>query len=369
MPSDATTDLHWELEDGLPVRVQAPDGTSLVRGGKVDGSWRLSLRLPDHREVTLVLDAADHPVLGRCDLVLGPDGQALAHGSAVDWRRPTQIPALDRPGSLPRGAGTALLDLLAWQALRAGTGPLRYHGPYPSEALWSTLAASFRVDDDAATARARFTADAQARSLAGTRTPVDVAFVPEPHVWTWPDPRVCVQRRRGIERIYVDGHAFDSDGSGPRQLYADGPELVAGIVLGRERWAQVLRLDAQGRPRGEPRSLPSAPADLVGTALPAAVVDVLAQVLVAQAPDLLQPAMRERLQGTWLVWGEPGPDELVGHRDGVLELHAGLVAALPTEPAALLGVLVQLLQPTARRIAAAALAVAWDARAPDVMRH
>jgi hypothetical protein len=51
----------------------------------------------------------------------------------------------------------------------------------------------------------------------------------------------------------------------------------------------------------------------------------------------------------------------VGWREGTLELHAGLVTVLPTEPAALLGVLVRVLAPALRRMAADRLAAAWAA--------
>ncbi|MCA9652426.1 MAG: hypothetical protein H6712_11760 [Myxococcales bacterium] len=354
-----THELRWEVQDGLPRMVLAPDGTPLIRGEHVDGSWRLHLRLPDHGSITLVLDASTHPVLGRCDLVLDREGKRLARGSAVDWRAPTEIPALDRPGALPRGAGTALLNLLAWQAVRAGSGPLRYHGPYPSEALWTTLRASFRVDGPPDEAEARFVAEGEARAVAGTRAPIDVAFHPEPHTWHWSAPRVCVQRRRGIERVYVDGRPFEREGPGPWCLDEQGSEWIAGVRIAGVRWAELLRLDPEGVPRGEPQALPRAPTDLVSSPLPPPVTAVLCEVLVLQAPRLLQPAMRRTMDALELRWGDTAP-ELVRACDDAIELHAGLVAALPTDPSALLGTLVHLVQPTARRLAAASLAAAWD---------
>ena len=348
------TDYDWQADpDGLPRRVVSADGTPLVRRDSSGPDERLWLRLPDHREIALRLDAADHPVLGRCDVVLGPDGERLAHASAVDWRRPTRIPALDRPGALPPGAGTALLDLLAWQALRAGMGALRYHGPYPSLALWRSLAASFRVDEPLAAAQARFLADAPARALAGTTTPIDVAFHPAPHTWHWPAPRICVQHRAGIERVYLDGHAFDPDRAALRRLRAEGDDVVACVAVGSTVWAELLRLGPHGELRRGPVPLPPAPPELLRTLLPPAVVEVLGEVVTAQAPEPLQPALRQVLASAQIGWGDPGL-ELVRWREGTLELHAGLVTALPTDPTEL----VQAVEGPLRRAAVARLAAA-----------
>jgi hypothetical protein len=350
----------WEDDDGgVPRRVTAADGTVLVRRDDREPA-RLWLRLPDHREIALALAAAVHPVLGRCDLVLDAAGRTLAHATATDWRAPARIPALDRPGALPPGAGTAILNLLAWQAARAGSGPLRYHGPYPTDALWHSLAASFRVDEPLAAARARFTADAEARALAGTFGEIDVGFHPAPHTWAFPRPRVCVQHREGIERAWIDGHAFDRDPTALRRLRADGDTLVACIAVGDETWAELVRLRSDGEPLGEPAPLPAGPPGLDGTLLPPAVVEVLGQIVLAEAPRALQPALRGVLETVRIGWGDPGL-ALVGWRDGTLELHTGLVTVLPTEPTALLGVLVRALAPALRRAAAARLEAAWSA--------
>jgi hypothetical protein len=351
--------LQWEDEGGLPLRVTSADGTALLRRDPSDPP-RLWLRLPDHRELALCLDAADHPVLGRCDLVCDHEGEVLAHATASDWRRPTRIPALDRPGALPPGAGTAILNLLAWQAARAGTGALRYHGPYPTPALWHALAASFRVHEPAAVAQERFTAAAEARALAGRFAEIDVDFHPAPHAWAWPRQRICVQHREGIERVWLDGRPFDHDPTGLRRLRIDHDAVVACIVVAGTVWAEPLRLRPDGEPLAEPEPLPPAPPQLVGTLLPPAVVEVLGEVVVAQAPRLLQPALRHVLGRARIGWGDPGLD-LVGWRDGTLELHAGLVTALPTEPTALLHVLVGTLEPALRRAAAAWLDQTWSA--------
>jgi len=359
---DALPSLHWETDDGLPTRVTSSDGTAWITARATSTGTRLHLRRPDHGEIVLALDAADHPVLGRCDAIEHPDGTVLALGSRVDWRQPTSIPALDRPGALPRGAGTAILNLLAWQAQRAGTGPLRYGGPYPSPALFHSLRASFALDEDPDLALTRFVADDEARALNGTRGEIAVDFRPAPHTWTWPSPRVCVQHRAGrVERVYVDGRAFDRSRAAPRRLVVYEDSLAAIIALGEQPWCERLRLSPEGIPLGEPRPLPVGPASLVGTPLPDAVASVLGDVVLARAPRLLQPGMRAVLSATPLRWGDTG-DELAAWRDEGLELHAGLVPSLPTDSTTLLGVLLALIEPPLRRAAARTLDAAWSAR-------
>ncbi|MCX4247024.1 hypothetical protein [Paraliomyxa miuraensis] len=356
--------LEWIYDEhdpqGLPRRILDPHGNVLLRRDRTGDHERLWLRLPDHRQIALVLDAADHAVLGRCDAVVSPEGETLALASAVDWHHPTSIPALDRPGALPPGAGTAILDLLAWRALRAGSDPLRYRGPYPSAALWSALEASFRVDEPVARAQARFLAGAEQRALAGTMDTIDVAFHPAPHVRCWPRPRICVQHRAGIERIHLDGHAFDPAPTSMRRLQRDGDDVVACIAVGPTIVAELLRLDPSGEPRDEPSPLPPAPPALCGTPLPDAVVRVLGEVVMAQAPRLLVPGLRDVLASARVVWGDPGLS-LVRWRGDALELHGALVAALPTDPTALLGVLTLAVEGPLRRAAAARLARAFEA--------
>jgi len=359
-PAPPPTEPTWEDEDGLPRRVVSPDGTVWVRTEHRAEGPCLVLRRPDRGEITLGLDAAHHPVLGPCDAIEGPGGEVLALASRVDWRRPTRIPAVDRPGALPAGAGSVILGLLAWQAQRAGSGPLRYAGPYPSPALFSALMQAFRVDPPESAAFERFVADAEARALTGTRTEIAVDFHPAPPTWTWPDPRVCVQRRaERIERVYVDGRAFDRSPSALHRLIDRGDEHVAVIALGSASWCERLRVSPRGLPLDAPRPLPSPPPDLVGTPLPDPVVEVLGEVVVAQAPALLQPALRARLAATRWQWGDPGA-ELARWHDDRLVLHAGLVSALPTDSTALLGVLVQLVEAPLRRAAARLLHDAWE---------
>ncbi|HEY0990202.1 MAG TPA: hypothetical protein VGD80_24290, partial [Kofleriaceae bacterium] len=66
-----------------------------------------------------------HPLLGPAHAV----GDTAM--SALDWARPTQVPAIAEPGRLPLGAGSAILNTIAVLAERGGVAALRYAGPYP----------------------------------------------------------------------------------------------------------------------------------------------------------------------------------------------------------------------------------------------
>lgn len=358
MPSSApSTALRWTEHDGLPETITTADGTRWVsRDPDGGGLW---LRIPSGDTIGLRFDVSDHPVLGRCDAVVDAGGAVLAHGSAIDWRNPTKIPALDRPGALPRGAGTAVLNLLAHLAQRAHDQPLRYHGPYPSDALWQSLTASFVVDEPHAQAHARFVADAPARALRGADDPIPVDFRPAPHTWRWSAPTVCTQHRDGLERLYVDGHAYAVGRAQTRRLDHDDERWVARVCVGGQPWHDVCVLDSQLDVLTPPLPLPPPPADLIDQALPPPVVEVLAAVLVQQAPPGLSESVQTLVRSAPMKWGDPG-NALVTASTNEIVLHAGLVAQLPTDPTALLGTLVHLLQPPLTRAAARHLAARWN---------
>src|SRR5262245_38278819 len=84
----------------------------------------------------LVVEPAEaDPVFGRAHpiaLVRGGRSERLTTCTPIDWRAPRRIPAIAAPGSLPPGAGTVLLDVLAILAADAGVTALRYAGPYPT---------------------------------------------------------------------------------------------------------------------------------------------------------------------------------------------------------------------------------------------
>src|SRR5689334_10654800 len=107
-----------------------------------------------------------HRLLGMAHAV---GGTAM---SALDWARPTEIPAIAEPARLPLGSGSAILNTIAMLAQRAGVASLRYAGPYPTAALWATLARSFRSTGS----EAAFTAGALDRALRVARDPIAIDF-------------------------------------------------------------------------------------------------------------------------------------------------------------------------------------------------
>ena len=89
-------------------------------------------------------DVVEHPLLGDAHLIVH-EGEPITAMSAIDWDRPTQIPTVAEPRKLPRGSGSMLINEIASRAQRAGVQVLRYAGPYPTPALFTTLLRSFRT--------------------------------------------------------------------------------------------------------------------------------------------------------------------------------------------------------------------------------
>lgn len=321
--------LHWD--DGVLVQV--------------------SLFRPDRTQVLLRKSDTLHPLFGAVDLVVDPTGpHVLGKAAAVDWSAPRAIPPLDDPGALPPGTGTAILNLLALQASRAGRASLRYVGPYPTAALFRTLLQSFRVRDPFA-AEALFTGDVERIAVSGRMTEIPVDFEPAPHAWRWSGPGVCLQLRDGVERVYLDGRPFDAFGDSPRRLRTVDEDLVLTMDIAGEPWAEIAILDAEGRLKSRNETLPELPAGLDGAELPAEIVAVLAEVLENDAPVLLRPAIAEVLRAHAVVWAPTGLDVARFARDR-FEIHTALALRLPERaPEEMLRLLVHALGPIVRHIA------------------
>lgn len=354
------TTVRWH--DDRVVAVEGVGGqTQATLAWNDQGLERAELLLPDHRSIVVAGGGGEHPVFGPVDRLCDADGATVAFLGRIDWQHPQHVPPVDRPGALPTGAGAAVLNLLAIAARVADVEALRYRGPYPTAALFDALLTSFTIVGDLSEALAQFTANVERTAVLGAMVTVPVALCPAPFEWDWPDPRVCVQRREGIERIYVDGRSFDAQRRGPRRVLprSDGG-VDAVVMVGERRWATVVSLDGQGKLLAAPAPLPSAPPELVGESLPAEVQAVVAEVVARRAGAPLSAAVREVLLSRPLVWADPGL-AIVRAGPERIELHAGLVSALPTESEALLGVLMSLIEPTALALAQARLAEAHDA--------
>ncbi len=311
-------------EGGLPARWQDRRGTVVFQAAW-DGARlaQATFRLPGGDELRLLPRATEHPVFGVCDALARPGAPPLACFAAVDWAAPTHIPPLDRPGALPAGGGTAVLNFLAAQAHHARRTPLRYAGPYPTGALFDALTESFRLAVDLPTAFARFTRDVEQAALRMERREVPVDFLPAPFERVWEDRGVCVQLRDGVEKIFVDGRAYARDAAGPRRVRRADDGYVATVEIAGAPWAEVLRLDAQGALRAGPYPLPPVANPFVGRPVSGTIRGILSQLLPLRAPGLLQPPLRRLLADVPLAWGAPG-DDLAAFEDGTVVLHAVL---------------------------------------------
>ena len=247
-----------------------------------------------------------HPLLGDAH-VIEKDGEPLTAMTAIDWTRPTRIPAIAEPGRLPPSAGGALINELAVRARAAGIATLRYAGPYPTPALYRTLRRSFRTSADEAT----FTAELLARAARLSRDEVPVDFEPAPHTRV-ANPHGHAELRDGVERVVIDGIAYERDGS-PARL--DG--LHAEVWFGDEPWARVASFDGRGTLVSGPHAIPPPAADVVGKAFPPALLHALTGLV----RDLVPFALPVTLSG--VTWADLGA-RAARRVPGGYEVHAAL---------------------------------------------
>lgn len=236
-----------------------------------------------------------HPLLGAAHAV----GDTAM--TALDWARPTEIPAIAEPGRLALGAGGAILNTIAVLALRAEVPRLRYAGPYPTAALWRTLVRSFRTD----AREADFTADAFDRALRIARDPIAIDFCPAPH------ERIAiaggfVELRDRVERAVIDGISYEPGGS-PARLVAGDPEHVhCEIWFGDAPYARVATLAPDGALLDGPHPVPACGSQVVGREFPLALRAAIAALVADAVAAPLGPATRELLVELPLRWADLG---------------------------------------------------------------
>jgi hypothetical protein len=338
-----------ERDAGMPVRWIDRRGTVALECVWRDRRLaRARLRIPDGRHVVLEGRAGRHPLLGVTDTVAIEGAAPLAGCAEVEWRAPAAIPALDRPGSLPAGAGTAVLGFLAWRCAEAGIGALRYRGPYPTGALFDSLLECFAVAGDPASAFARFSADVERAAAAGAAVEPDVEFSPAPFERVW-SPGLCAQLRDGLERVWLGALSFARDRAGTRRLRRDGDHWEATVELGGTRWVTLARISDAGDLIDGPHPPPALPAALLGRPLPAGVRAALVEALPPRAPALLRTEVREVLEAAPLSWGHAGTEAARADGDGIV-VHAALVELLAASPEALLEAVAAAVEPVAQRL-------------------
>ncbi len=253
-----------------------------------------------------------HPLLGRAH-VISHAGVAITAMSELDWERPTRIPAIAAPGTLPPGEGARLLNAIAERAAAAGVTALRYAGPYPTPALFRALARSFRTAGE----EKAFVVDLVARAarLATDEIPID--FAPAPHVrvelacgWS--------ELRDGVERVVIENASFEPEGSPGR--IADG---CAEIWFGDARYARIARLSSAGELIDGPHAPPACVSSVIGRAFPeplrAAIAELVAEVVPAPLADAARTAVTERE----IAWADLGT-RVARRTEAGFAVHAAL---------------------------------------------
>jgi hypothetical protein len=263
-----------------------------------------------------------HPLLGAAHTV----GDTAM--TALDWARPTEIPAIAEPGRLPLGAGSAILNTIAVLAERAGVAALRYAGPYPTSALWRTLARSFR----STASEAEFTAGAMHRALRIAREPIAIDFAPAPHE-RLAIPHGFVELRDGVERAVIDGIAYEPGGS-PARLVERGepsPDAASGapiahhceIWFGDAPYARVASLAADGSLIAGPHPIPACESRVIGQEFPLALRLAIGELVAEAVPPPLADAARALFATEPLRWADLG-GRAAREQPGGLAVHAAL---------------------------------------------
>ncbi len=271
-------------------------------------------RLAELRVADVVVDGATvrDPLLGDAHAIrAGANATAM---SALDWLRPAEIPTLAAPGRLPPGAGGALIDVIAVLAARAGVRALRYAGPYPTPALWRSLARAFRTSGT----EAEFTAELIPRAARLARDPIAIDFSPAPceHVAI---PGGHAELRDGIERVVLGGIAYDPGGS-PARLTREATGARAEIWFGDAPYAHVATLDPAGTITSGPHPIPPCGSRVLGAEFPLPLVHALAELVAEAVPAPLAADARAWIAARPMVWADLGaraaearPDELRVH--------------------------------------------------------
>lgn len=258
--------------------------------------------------------------------------------SALDWTRPTRIPAIAAPGLLPRGAAAPLLNLIALLAQRAGVPALRYAGPYPTPALFRSLRRSFRTtatEDD-------FTADLLGRAARLARDEIAIDFVPAPHERALiPGGHVEVRddvsstledSRECLERVVIDGISYERDGSPGRLVSRPSAdprstghptEVNAEIWFGDQPYAQVAVFTPAGALLRGPTPIPPCTSSVIGKEFPPALRAAIAELVADSVPAPLAPAARRILISHELRWADLGGRAAVHDPTG-FTVHAAL---------------------------------------------
>jgi hypothetical protein len=306
-------------EENRLVRITDPDGLEAValEWGN-DSMCNGRFLLPDRTEVFLTPCEEDHPILGAAYRITYKSS-TLAQVATICWSNPATIPAVDKPGNLPAGAGTAILNIIA----RLAPDTLRYQGPYRSAALFQSLQTCFRVaSGDLEAAQTSFLSGAEEDALLGRVSLSELRFNPDPFEAWW-QQGTCVHMRNGLERAYILGKCFQGEGTG-RSLRKVEDSIVAGLFVDEALVTHVATFEVNGRLKQAITEVPDA-ADVTGLEpLPPAIVRLIVEHITAMAPQLLRTTIQELLGSLSFVIGEP-PLALAALDGTILIIHRALI--------------------------------------------
>lgn len=281
-----------------------------------DGETFAGLTVPGarvHAEVT------HDPIAGDAHVI--DSAGACTAMSAIDWARPTRIPTVANPGALAPGAGGAILNAIAVLAARAGVPALRYAGPYPTNALWSALARSFRTT----ASEHAFTQDFVERAARLARDEIAIDFQPAPHerlAIIAGAARGHVELRDGVERAVIDGVAYERDGS-PARLVRDGDTARAEVWFGDALYAHVATFAPDGNTVDGPHAVPPSTSTVLGQEFPPALASAIGELVAQVVAAPLADDVRRYLATRPIVWADLGAR--AAHATGdAIELHAAL---------------------------------------------
>ena len=268
--------------------------------------------------------AGDHPVLGPVDGIY-VDGTLVTVMSRIDWERPTRIPAIERPGAIPRGLGSVILNDLATRAQAANIRALRYAGPYPTPALYQSLLRSFRTtctEDE-------FTADVLDRALRGATDELPFDFMPAPHTRVH-HKRGHVELRDGIERAVIDGVPYTRGGMARLVVGGDDAHIRgtddnvhAEVWIADQPYARVATFASDGSLVQGPREIPVCTSDVIGKEFPYALRAAIGELVVESVAAPLAARAREVLATAAVIWADLGA-RAARRVEGGFEVHAAL---------------------------------------------
>ncbi len=238
--------------------------------------------------------------------------------SAIDWDRPGEIPTIAEPRALPPGTGTLLMNDIAARAQTAGVPRLRYAGPYPTHALFSSLLRSFRTTGTLET----FTADVLDRALHIARDPIAVDFTPAPFMRSSTSYGYIDVRDGAADRVRIDGVVYDQQEQPGSLARFDGTRaiLTVGVPI-----AEIARFDGTTELVDGPHPIPAFQTAANGTEFPAALRDELADAATVFVPAPLAADVTAAIRDRTTEWADLGWRAAKATADS-FSMHVGFLA-------------------------------------------